>query len=279
MRHGIIASCATLAFMAFASQAALAHGMQHENPLIRLNNNISVAGGGMYQHYKEHARGKMLDKETGWVPQFKASGAYMSPVKHYFLSATVRYSFGHTNYNGHSTTGAAVSTHTKNQIVSVNGKIGQGFQYTKRILVTPFLTYGHRYWHRHITSTSQARGDKENYNMNYLGMGVKVDYQATRKLVLSAQGMGAGTFSNTMSSPNLPVTFGLGSEPLAKAGLKADYHIQGPWHVFGGVHYTFFKFGRSNTRHFTYNGSSAKAFEPNSTTQNVSMDAGVRYTF
>ena len=270
-----IASVATVGFIGLASQSALAHQNLHENSLVKLHNNISVAGGTTYQHYKEYQNGNTLDKETGWIPNFDASASYMSPARHYLLSASVRYSWGNTNYNAPNTS----STNTHNNIVSVKGKIGKGFQLSRRLMVTPFLTYGHRYWHRGLTGTASLKGYKENYNMNYAGAGFMVDYQATRRLILSAQAMGGSTFSNTLNTSIMSSTYNLGDKAIAKAALKADYHVRGPWHVFGKVHYTYFKFGHSGTHTFTSNGTQYNSNEPNSTTNNVSLDFGVRYTF
>lgn len=277
MRYLAILGYATLALISVFFQPALAHvgGQEgHNISVVRLHNNISVAGGATYQNYKEHQQGKTLDKETGWIPNIKASISYMSP-KHYLLSGGIRYSFGETNYTGADLfTGAPINNQTKNKIANVNLKIGKGFLISDRFMITPFATYGHRYWDRNLANPAQ----EEYYNLNYLGAGVMLDYQATPRLILSAQAMGAGTFANTMYASGAASLyqanfhFQLGSKPLAKAALKADYRFYRDWHLFGTVHYTYFQFGKSDQNALTF-------YEPKSKTRNVSLDLGVRYTY
>lgn len=238
-----------------------APAMAYGNPMVNLHKNVSVSEGAFYQHYREHVNNQTLDKETGWMPVFNASASYISPNRYLFLKGSIQYTEGNTNYTSLYTT-----SHTGNQIVSGDIEAGKGFLITNRFMVTPFVSYGHRFWQRKLSYT-------ENYNLNYIGAGINADYQVSPRLIVSAQGFGGSTFDNTLNTPATHVTYNLGNKPIVKASLKANYQIMNHWSIFSSLNYNYFRFGKSqiNTRYDTY--------EPNSTTQEASVDFGIRYLY
>ena len=250
-----------------------------DKPLIQFHRQLSIGGGATFQKYREKHNGNTLDKESGWMPNIQVSGSWMFD-NHLFLELGDQYSFGKTDYQ--SATGQ--TGHTNNDIENIHLRIGEGFSLSKKVMVTPYMTYGHRYWNRHLGGPAPYA---EDYNTNYIGVGVMADYRATQRLTLSGDVMGGSTFANGMtshlgeaqaglSSPH----FDLGSKPIVKVSLKSDYRVRGPWHLYGKVTYTHFSYGHSGQKTVYQNGAAVgNGYEPNSTTNDVGMDAGVRYTF
>lgn len=230
--------------------------LSQTNPIVNLNNNISVQGSATYQHYQENANGHTLGKKTGWVPTIQGSGSYMSPSQHFFLKGQVTYTRGSTTYLGRNTTG-------QNTLSTISGSLefGQGFLLSSNFMAGPFITYGHRYWNSQVT-----------YNMNYIGGGVMFDYQLGPRLIISGQGLAGGTFSTSLSAPPTR-TYNKGYQPIVKATLKANYKLAAHWYGFTSLSYTYFNFGKTpiNPKKHIY--------RPSSTSQNLSIGLGVRYTF
>lgn len=229
--------------------------------LINFHNNVSIGEGTLYQHYQEHIKGQTFDQESGWLSTFDGSASYMSPRNHIFIEGNIRYTKGNDSY-----TSRYIVSHTGNNVVDGSLKLGKGFQINSQLLVTPFITYGHRYWNRKLSYT-------ENYNMNFAGAGIEADYQVTPNLIVSGQGMGGSTFDNSLNTPGTRVTYNLGNEPIVQASLSANYRLLKNWYAFSRINYNYYRFGQSkvNARYQT--------FEPNSTTQEASIDFGIRYTY
>lgn len=262
-----------------------------DDELLELHREVSFGGGATYQNYREKQDGGgTLDKEEGWMPNVQGSASWLFN-NGIFVNANVNYAWGDTDYTGGVTdlnTGqhSPYKGHTRNDIVDVQGKIGYAMSPGSNWLITPYLTYGHRYWDRDLGNP------QEKYNTNYIGGGLIVDYKIMPRLVASLDAMGATTFANDLdvksrNSRLSNTSHSLGDEPMAKVKLGLDYALEDNWHLYGAVNYTYFSYGRSDNTDATYHGSylgipytaQVPVYEPKSHTHNVDLDLGVRFTF
>lgn len=249
----------------------------HVPALVQLHRQLSFVAGGTHQNYRETQHGNGLDKGTGWIPNIQVFGSWMFK-NHLFMEVGNRYSFGKTDYNGAMHRATPATGHTNNDIGTANLKVGEGLLLSRRLMVTPYLTYGHRYWNRHLGGATPYA---EDYNTNYIGAGVMADYRFTPRLTVAGDVMGGSTFENHMAD-HLParsaVHFGLGKEPVVKLSLKGDYRVHEPWHLYSVISYTHFTYGKSKTKTLAIAGEGTRPIhEPNSSTNDIHMDAGVRY--
>lgn len=265
MKKTIYAACAVAFTVLGVNQSAIAGAGDHNIAVVQLHNNVSIAGGASYQNQSRFL-GKRFTQD-GWLPSIKASASYMSPA-HYLLSAGIQYSFGKQDLND-------VNQTIENDIVSVHLRIGKGFLVSNHFLVTPFVTYGHRYWNRE--SDAKLSNLTLEYNTNYLGAGIMFDYQATPRLVLSAEALAGGTFANTFDlqlsvwGNSNSTDADLGSGLIAKAAMKADYRFYANWHIFGVANITYLDHGD-----LEYRGT--EVFDAGDL-YNISLNAGIRYTY
>lgn len=260
------------------------HQLHTVNPLISLHRQASAGFSATYQHYAEHNASQTLDEEHGWMPTYHSGISWMFEQSfmpgHLYFEVNSSYGWGMTTYSGSTQSGTPVTTTTHNQIVNISGKMGDGFLVNSKLMVLPYLAYGHRYWDRGLGGPTPYH---EYYDSNYIGAGVATDYRLTRKLTLTGDVMAASTFANSMDM-HIPTTqtvhFALGDKALVRLSLKADYSVSRHWGVYGGVRYTRFQFGHSGSQPVYHNGSQVGMMsEPDSTTNDVSLISGVRYKF
>lgn len=288
MKHvAIVASTALgLAFAGGAHAATWqkAHKLHTVNPLISLHRQSSAGFSATYQHYSENTDGNTLDLEHGWMPTYHTGISWMFNQKfmpgHLYFEANTRYTWGMTTYHGSTQSGTPTTATTHNQILNISGKIGDGFLINSKLMVMPYMSYGHRYWDRSLGGPTPYH---EYYHTNYIGAGVSGDYRVMPKLTLTGDVSVASTFANSMEMhvPSLSTAhFSLGNKALITAAVKADYSVSRHWGVYGGVRYTRFQYGHSGTQPIYQNGNLVgKASEPDSTTNDVSLISGVRYKF
>lgn len=261
MQKITMAACAAAVAALGFNQAAAAGTDGHGLEVIRLHNSFSVAAGATYQKYTSGEDSVTVD---GWLPSIKASASYMSPAL-YLVSVSTQYSFGDQDSN-------AIDQSIDNDIVSVNLRIGKGFLVSNQFLVTPFVSYDHRYWNQELSIGSGSLTLE--HNTNYLGAGIMLDYQAAPRLILSAEALAGGTFANTLdldaSGGSDNIDGDVDSGLIVKSALKADYRFRTNWHVFGAADFTYFDYGDVEIL-----GVKADAGD----LYDISLSAGVRYTY
>jgi outer membrane protein W len=268
--------------------------------ILRANNQISVDFAATDVNYAEFnqppagggplpaalPQGATINSEKGWVPGVAVTGSYMSDcyssmIPNLYLFARGTYLSGHTSYYN-NTNGVAASDPAR--IWDGDFRVGKGFQVSPNVMLTPYIGAGVDDWRRTISAVPTG-AFIEDYSHGYVGAGVMLQVAVAKGFVVSAYGLGGGTFSSQMNfngttavnaalfGPNH--TYSLGNSGTAKAGASVDYAFTDSWHVNAGVDYTYFKYGASRQELLPAFGT----FEPPSRTSNVTVTAGVGYSF
>lgn len=184
-------------------------------------------------------------------------------IKHLFAQVSGDYIAGDTHNSASGT--------TTNHIGRYQIKLGKGLELNDKLMVTPYATFGERFWNRKF-HTAQTGSHRYFQDMS-AGGGFKVDYMLTRRLVLTGDAMGASTIDPKMHTASMPKEhFKLGDRVMAQAKFGADYRIEGPWHAYTNVRYTYFAYGGSSAEH-------SSQLVHSSYTHDVAVGAGVRYDF
>jgi hypothetical protein len=267
--------------------------------IIRANTQISVDFAANYWDYREFnqppanggglpsplPQGATLNSERGWMPGVAVTGSYMSDctsaVPNFYLFARGTYTDGHTSYFNNT---VGVGANDPARVWDGDFRVGKGFQVSPNFMITPYIGAGVDSWRRNIVAVPTG-AYIEKYSHGYAGAGLLFQYAAAKGVVLSAYGMGGGTFSSQMNfdgttalnlllaGPNH--TYGLGNSATVKAGASIDYAITDNWHWNAGVDYTYFKYGASTQELLPAFGT----YEPPSRTSNVTLTTGFGYSF
>ncbi len=251
---------------------------------------VSVAGGGLHNHYAEWSDGlpnasslpNSIDHESGNL------GLFRFALSHRFRAggwAGVRYDFGtgNSHYTGYTQSGKPASATTGNTIHDVRVRMGYPFSLTHNAALLPFLEGGYYRWDRTVNQGTTLAYD-ELYTTGYVGGGAKLLYAIGTHWVASATADAGSTVAPGINASGLLNFSGaLGTHAYAGVALQEDYRVRGNWHLFARVSYRYFGFGRSGTLSGTAisNGSPVKlaVTEPNSTAEQVRYSLGVAYDF
>jgi hypothetical protein len=249
-----------------------APSMGSHSSIFALNNSVSIAADGTLMNYQEHINPGPSDTESGWMPGFKVAGSYMDH-QNIYLHLGYAYNSGGIHYDGANLeTHAASYTTDRATTQRLLGKIGYGFWLSPHMAITPYVAAGFQSWHRNLLITGGQ--EIEDYSSPLAGVGALFQYQMTPRMILSADaevlavtGGGMTPHITGISAPS--AKFGTSGEE--KLGLSANYRIDGPFSVFGGLSFT----------HFTYTGGAMGKYfmEPASSTNRFGVNAGVRYSF
>ena len=283
----LLLSTAALCAVPFAASADAA---SLNTSIAKTLSTVSVAGGGIHQHYAEWTDGlpnasslpNSLDHESGSL------GLFRFALSHRFRTggwAEVRYDFGtgNTDYTGYTQSGKPASATTGNTIHDVRARVGYPLGLTRNTAFLPFLEGGYYRWDRTVgQGTPSAYG--ELYTAGYVGGGAKLLYAIAPNWVVSATANAGSTVAPGISASGLVNFSGaLGTHTYAGVAFQEDYRVRGNWHLFARVSYRYFGFGRSGTLSGTAisNGSPVKlaVTEPNSTAEQVRYSLGVAYDF
>ncbi len=269
--------------------------------IIRANSQISVdfaatdwnyaefnqfaAGGGALAN-PAFPVGATLNTEKGWLPGVAVTGSYMSDCSSGFFSNIYLYGRG-TYLSGHTTewvNGVPGTFSDPARVWDGDFRVGKGFQVSSNVMLTPYIGAGVDDWRRTISGVPTG-ALIEDYSHGYVGAGLLLQVAVAPGFVVSAYGLGGGTFNSQMNfNPNTAVnavlfgpnhTFTLGNSETVKAGASIDYAFTNNWHMNAGVDYTYFKYGASRQELLPLFGT----FEPPSRTSNVTATVGVGYSF
>ncbi len=280
-------SAGALCIAPFAASA----GTAPLNPAIaKTLSAVSVAGGGLHNHYSEWSEGlksassrpNSLDHESGSLGLFRFT---LSHRFHTGVWSEVRYDFGtgDTAYTGYTQSGAPTSATTGNTVHDVRARVGYPLALARNVALLPFLEGGYYRWDR-TADQGTPLAYNELYTSGYVGGGAKFLYAITPRWVVSASADAGSTVNpDTDASGLVNYSGGLGTHAYAGAAFQEDYRVRGNWHLFARISYRYFGFGRSNALPATVvsNGATINttATEPNSTTEQVRYSLGVAYDF
>jgi hypothetical protein len=280
-------SAGALCVVPFAASA----GAAPLNPAIaKTLSTVSVAGGGLHNHYAEWTGGlpnasslpNSLDHESGNLGLFRFALSHRFPIGAW---GEVRYDFGtgNTAYTGYTQSGAPASATTGNTVHDVRARVGYPFALTRNAALLPFLEGGYYRWDRTVDQGTPLAYD-ELYTSGYVGGGAKLLYAIAPNWVVSVTADAGSTVTPGIEASGLlRFSSAPGTHAYAGAALQEDYRVRAHWHLFARVSYRYFGFGRSDTVPATaiVNGSSVNATvtEPDSTTEQVRYSLGVAYDF
>ena len=295
-----VANAADMATKARVYKAPPPTGCAYD--IIRANSQISVdfaATNWDYAEFNQPAagtnilanpalpQGATLNTEKGWLPGVAVTGSYMSDCSSSFISNIYLYGRG-TYLNGHTTewvNGVPGTFSDPARVWDGDFRIGKGFQVGSNVMLTPYIGAGVDDWKRTISGFPTG-ALIEDYSHGYVGVGLLLQVAVAPRFVVSAYGLGGGTFNSQMNfNPNTAInaatlgpnhTFKLGNSGTVKAGASVDYAFTNNWHVNAGVDYTYFKYGASAMELLPLGFGT---FEPPSRTSNVTTTIGVGYSF
>ncbi len=251
-----------------------ASAQEADNSILEANNEIGLAASGTLMNYQEHITPGPSDTESGWMPGFDFKLDSMSNyfVPNFYWAIHYQYASGNINYLGSLMDGTpsnGIDAATTNRVLA---KIGIGIPLQTAVMLTPYLAGGYQDWQRNLLG---AGGYDETYNAGLVGAGLLLQVAPTTRWVLGLDTELLAVVSGENSSTGLmpyPVHIGFGTSGEERIGLQADYHFQGPWHLFAGTSFT----------HFNYTGginNFAEIDEPSSSTNQFATDVGVAYHY
>jgi opacity protein-like surface antigen len=262
--------------------------------IIRANSQIGVAFAATNMDYAEFNRqaaggsglpsllpeGSRLNSERGWVPGVAVTASYMSDcrgaIPNLYVFGQGTFLNGKTDYYNYD---VGVGAKDPARIWDGDFRVGKGFEIGPSTMITPYVGVGLHDWRRTISAVPSGPLI-ETYSHGYAGVGLLVQFAVAPRFVVSAYGLGGGTFNSEMglNDTGLPArnhTFGLGNSEIVKAGASLDYAFTDQWHVNAGVDYTYFKYGASRQELLPTFGT----YEPPSRTSNVTVTVGLGYSF
>jgi len=264
---------------------ATGYAMAAHDEIIAAESTLSLSAGFMHQQYHENAKPGTGDDENGFTYGLGAgvSGLVPSPIIRTDLYTALSYDFdaGSITYGGHYLFTGLPATATDNAVFNrLELRLGPGFALENGFEVIPFLAGGYQAWNRNINQKDEI-GSDEYYRAGLMGGGVKLDYAATPRLVLSATGEALAVVGGGTRSNNLGLNFEFGPTGEERVELGADYVVSGPFHVFGRFDWEHFDYSGSKLSAATLDigGFGYKFYEPLSTTTEFGANMGVEYSF
>lgn len=242
-----------------------------------VNNQVAVYFLSTNFDYKEYVGGELVDKETDWVHGGAISASLMRNwvVDNFYLYGQLSFNSGETKYTGAYWGDPYGSLVTKSDadVWDLDFRVGKGFQLQQNFMVTPYLGLGWHEWDRGVN-------EGELYSHNYVGAGLLVQFSPIDRFVVSASGLIGKTYNSEIDIAG-PLGFkdALGDSTIYKLELSGDYALTRSLHLKAGVEYVDFDYGESDVHYFTDGVNVIGVYEPDSETSNLTVKAGVGYTF
>lgn len=263
----------------FFGVLGLAAAAQANQTLLDANNGIQVAAGGYNLNYKETLAGssKLSDTEQGTQAGYQlrvSSQGTVLGVRNFYLSSTIGYATGRTDYNGslqNRSTGAFTpyQRQTRNQTLDLTMKLGKAFPIGPDAQVVPYIYYADHYWDR--DGRDDLYGYDERFKHNGIGVGGLAQYALTSRLVVSVDGSLGTTFGAAMTTGLTSGTFHLGNATVVTGEVGLDYALSQRWHLNATYRITHFNYGQSGFINGYY--------EPASRTTAQTFVAGIGLVF
>jgi hypothetical protein len=249
-----------------------------ENVFQSVNTQLTASAGGQYTSYHETVQNRTLDSETGFQGAYKGKVSVqrdMLGIQDVYLSASVAYSKGRTDYDGalqslQSSVTIPYTSSTRVYSTDIDVKLGKAFPIVPGGQIIYYVYYGYHQWMR--DATDKVYGYDEHYRHHSAGVGLIGQWAATPALVFSVEGSVGGTFAASMNADNRSSTFKLGSDMTEMGSLGVDYALTRHIHVNAAYQISHFKYGASNVVDTFY-------YEPASSTTNQTLQLGMGLSF
>ncbi|WP_201729379.1 hypothetical protein [Acidocella sp. C78] len=216
-----------------------------------------------------------VDRESGVLPGFSAGVSRLGPalgMRDIYTGVVYDFAGGALGYQGYLQGGAGAprpyDQSDSARFNHVEVQLGAAVPLGRAISVLPFVAIGYQSWSRNVGGGS---GYGSFYHAVLAGVGAKLDYAASGRLVLSAAAEGLAVLGGGVSAPALGLSGGFGTSGEEEVRLGADWRLDNVWHVFAGL----------EMRHFNYAGSkpSNGVYEPTSGTFAARGEMGVTFGF
>jgi hypothetical protein len=251
----------------------------------RVNNSVYLAAQMTWFDYTEYGdTNEWLDDQSGYL--WGGRLGVTKTINQIYLNAQVYITGGDTDYYGNITDGNEIigqgDSNGTNSLSVINIKGGYTFDFTNRISLTPFVELGYRFWHRVINDTTfqgqPVNGITEDYTTFYASGGLLFQMEVINDLVLGLEGSIGGLIAPTMTIKSGQFngeSFDQGSSAIYEVGLNGNYFFTENFSIMGGVEFTYFEFGKSNT----VRTQNHIVWEPRSETYQVDVFVGAAYSF
>jgi hypothetical protein len=246
--------------------------------IIASNSEAWASVGAESLNYKE-AVSPVPDADRGVVPSFAAGVDYMTDSGLY-LAGQATASFGGAGYFGATVDypGAPevpYEGNTHERIITIDGKIGQGFVLGPSAMITPYGDLGFRYWRRNL-----GDGDTEEYHHLAALAGGMLQFSPTNRLVFTGYGAAGVTFGTHMRD-SYGINYSLGPAGIFEVGGKIGYDLTQRWELFTSLDFEHFRYVQSPQEADPVDSAiydePVTAQEPGSFTNETSMRLGIAY--
>jgi hypothetical protein len=258
--------------------------------IVAANNQADFWFGYVFQNYGETIPGSSyyFDREVENIPAVNM--AITKTFQRIYSQFNLLFAGGNTQYK--STAGgapdpSAPSNDVDRNTLFVSGlRLGYMFFPSSSVGLTPYIAGGYRRWLRDISGIPNEKGYllngyPETYQFAWYSLGMLVQYSPSPNWVFNIDG-NAGTMENVTNkswTPLLaPATYQalltLKQRFIYNIGVGGDYRFAKDWHLLLQLNYVYFNFGRSANKYLP---EESYWYEPNSTTRQFSMMAGIGY--
>jgi hypothetical protein len=231
--------------------------------------------------------GSVLDSEHGWISGggFKVSAPFRVLRTHWLSEATYQYDDGASKHWSHST-GVGESSEILQYpapFISSDIFVGIGLTFTptSRFSLTPEADVEYREWHRGLPQATLEV--VEHYTFWAPGGSVRAAYNPVGHLVFTARAGLAHTVFPTNAgigsvAHKVPDTiFSLGTKNVWQAAFGTDYAVFRRFHLFAGIDYSHFGFGKSAL--VPAGPIEGSQYEPNSVTDLAKVNVGFAWSY
>lgn len=236
----------------------------------RVSLGVTVAGYGYRESFDNTAV-----HESGVLPGLAVDASRLGPafgLPDVYTGVVYDFSGGNLAYRGYlQSPGQPLvpyDTTDRARFNTVEVRLGVALPLGSRLAVIPFAAAGYQDWSRNLEGFG---GYGSFYRAALAGVGAKLDYAATSRLVLSATAEGLAVVGGHVSAPALNFAAGMGASGEEAVRLGADWRLDNAWHIFAGL----------EMRHFNYAGSKPVNgdYEPPSSTFVTRGEMGVAFGF
>ena len=239
--------------------------------------------------YREYEDGRLLDRESGGIPGavFDLAGA----IGRWDLGGHFSWHAGEVVYDGQTTTGIPIRTHTQENILDTSVRIERRFDSAVSPGLALYGGFGYRYWGREIRPTSTSSGQAvdglfEMYRWKYFFFGGKTAVYRTGRSRWSLDARLLRPYRPTLEVDQL----GQYDTIMLDLGVRTGWRIAVPWEyrVSTRTRWVFepyaeaWDIGRSSDKPLTQNGVQVDAktiHEPRSTSRILGLAVGLRRFF
>lgn len=214
-----------------------------------------------------------LDRESGNVNGFTLNVSVLRNLLlgNDYLAAKISRVSGTVGYYGFRGGGTAYNGASGATLLDYSLRYGHAFVADEAAVFVPYLEIGRHTWSRNV-GNGVPGGYAENYQHNYVGVGVLAQYAVANSLVVSADLMTAQMFGAHISVSSSGLNENLGNNPIVHVGLNADYAVWQNVHLTASMGWTHYSYGESAMNSTGY-------YEPASATGIRTASVGLAYSF